>query len=214
MRSYEFLLGRLRLKYFYNAVFGFLSVFYVLSVYFTTVAQKTFLNVFCSVMLELVLALAVSGTCSVLPQLFPGCSWVIPGGLCCLALVLSDHAGRRGFIDSRWRSAPDRLEVPGMVPGRGKSAKEMYDKSETASKPGRFELGKSEKNRRNLRLIQTCDFVILCILYRIFYNVSRRDVNFYFITFNSSFPVVFFLLVISEILLPLKIWTNIPISRY
>ena len=43
VRSYEFLLGRLRLKCFYNAVFGFLSVFYVLSVYFTTVSQK---NVF------------------------------------------------------------------------------------------------------------------------------------------------------------------------
>ena len=77
----------------------------------------------------------------------------------------------------------------------------MYDKSETASKPGRFELEKSEKNRRNLRLIQTCDFFILCILYIIFYNVPRRDVNFYLITFNSSFLVVFFLLVISEILL-------------
>nr|DAK89903.1 MAG TPA: hypothetical protein [Caudoviricetes sp.] len=36
----------------------------------------------------------------------------------------------------------------------------MYDKSETTSKPGRFELGKSEKNRRNLKLIQTCDFFI------------------------------------------------------
>nr|DAH94711.1 MAG TPA: hypothetical protein [Caudoviricetes sp.] len=33
------------------------------------------------------------------------------------------------------------------------------------------------------------------------YNVPRRDVNFYFITFNSSFLVVLFLLVISEILL-------------
>lgn len=77
----------------------------------------------------------------------------------------------------------------------------MYDKLETESKPGRFELGKSEKNRRNLRLIQTCDFFILCILYTNSYNVPRRDVNFYFITFNSSFLVVFFLLVISEILL-------------
>nr|DAT54627.1 MAG TPA: hypothetical protein [Caudoviricetes sp.] len=35
----------------------------------------------------------------------------------------------------------------------------MYDKSETVSKPGQFELGKSEKNRRNLKLIQTCDFL-------------------------------------------------------
>ena len=117
VRSYEFLLGRLRLKCFYNAVFDFLSVFYVFPVYFTTVARKTFLNVFYSVMLGLVLALAVSGAGSTLPQLFPGCSWVIPGGLCCLALVLLDHAGRRGFIDYRWRSVPDRLEVPGTAPG-------------------------------------------------------------------------------------------------
>lgn len=100
-------------------------------------------------------------------------------------------------MGSMWRSIPDRLEVS----GRDKGTKEMYDKPETASKPGRFELGKSEKNRRNLKLIQACDFFILCILYIIFYNVPRRDVNFYLITFNSSFPVVFFLLVISEILL-------------
>lgn len=88
-----------------------------------------------------------------------------------------------------------------MVPERGENAKKMYDKSKTVSKPGRFELGKSEKNRRNLRLIQACDFFILCILYIIPYNVSRHDINFYFITFNSSFLVLFFLLVISEILL-------------
>ena len=95
-------------------------MFYVLSVYFTTVAQKTFLNVFYNVISELALALVVSGAGSVLPQLFPGCSWVIPGGLCCLDLVLSDHAGRRGFIDSRWRSVPNRLEVPGTAPGGAK----------------------------------------------------------------------------------------------
>lgn len=100
-------------------------------------------------------------------------------------------------MGSMWRSIPDRLEVS----GRDKGTKKMYDKPETASKPGWFELEKSEKNRRNLELIQTCDFFVLCILYIFLYNVSRRDVNFYFITFNSSFPVVFFLLVISEILL-------------
>ena len=127
--------------------------------------KKTFLNVFYSVMLEFVLALAVSGAGSVLPQLFPVCSRVIPGGLCCLALVLSDHAVRRGFIDSRRRSVTDRLEVSGMVPGRGKSAKEMYDNSKTASKPGRFELGKSEKKSQksetnsDLRLFYFVHFV-------------------------------------------------------
>ena len=143
----------------------------MLSVYFTTVVQKTFLNVFYSAMLEFVLALVVSGAGSVLPQLFPGCSWVIPGGLCCLALVLPDHAGRRGFIDSRWRSVPDRLEVPGMVTGRGENTKKMYDNSKTASKPGRFELEKFEKNRRNLKLIQTCDFLFcaFCIEFSITY---------------------------------------------
>lgn len=89
---------------------------------------------------------------------------------------------------------------PGWSRDGAENTKEMYDKLEAASKPGRFELGKSEKNRRNLKLIQTCDFFILCILYINSYNVPWRDVNFYFITFNSSFPVVFFLLVISEIL--------------
>lgn len=63
-------------------------------------------------------------------------------------------------MDSRWRFVPDRLEVAGTVPGWGENAKKMYDKSETASKPGRFEPEKSEKNRRNLKLIQTCDFFI------------------------------------------------------
>nr|DAW52481.1 MAG TPA: hypothetical protein [Bacteriophage sp.] len=88
-----------------------------------------------------------------------------------------------------------------MVPGRDENTKKMYDNPEIESKPGRFEPEKFEKNCRNLRLIQTCDFFILCILYIIFYNVPRRDVNFYLITFNSSFLVIFFLLVISEILL-------------
>lgn len=83
-------------------------------------------------------------------------------------------------MSSQWWSAIDRLEVPGIAPGRGENTKKMYDKLETVSKPGWFELGKSEKNRRNLKLIQTCDFFILCILYIIFYNVSRRDVNFSF----------------------------------
>ena len=192
---------RLFLKYFYNAVFGFLSVLYVLSVCFTAVARKTFLNVFYNVILELVLALVVSGAGLVLPQLLPVRSRVIPGGLCCLTLILSDHAGRRSLYWFTGRSVPDRLKVLGIAPGRNENTKEMYDKSEAASKPGRFELEKSEKNRRNLRLIQTCDFFILCILYINSYNVPRSDVNFYFITFNSSFPVVFFLLVISEILL-------------
>lgn len=109
--------------------------------------------------------------------------------------------GGGASMGSLWWSVPDRLAVPEMVPRWDGSTKKMYDKSETTSKPGRFEPEKAEKNRRNLRLIQTCDFFILCILYIIPYNVPRRDVNFYFITFNSSFLVVFFLLVISEILL-------------
>ncbi len=63
-------------------------------------------------------------------------------------------------MGSQRRSATDRLEVPGMVPGRGENTKKVYDKSEAASKADRFELGISEKNRRNLKLIQTCDFFI------------------------------------------------------
>lgn len=80
---------------------------------------------------------------------FRSCSRSAPGlspaGCTVGALVLLEHAGRRGFIDSRWRFAPDRLEVSGMVPGRGENTKKMYDNSKTASKLGRFELGKSEK---------------------------------------------------------------------
>lgn len=82
-----------------------------------------------------------------------------------MALVLSDHAGQRGFIDSRCRSAPDRLEVSGMVPGRGEKSYKMYDNSETASKQGRFELGKSEKKSQkfdtnsDLRLFYFVHFV-------------------------------------------------------
>ena len=51
------------------------------------------------------------------------------------------------------------MAVAGAVLRWDKGAKGMHDKSAAASKPVRFELGKSEKNRRNLKLIQTCDFL-------------------------------------------------------
>lgn len=98
----------------------------------------------------------------------------------CSALVYQIAQGDRTFAGSRRRSVTDRLAVPGAVLQWNKGHEKMYDKSETASNPDRFELEKFEKNRRNLRLIQTCDFFILCILYIISYNVSRRDVNFSF----------------------------------
>ena len=79
--------------------------------------KKTFLNAFYSVALELALVLAVSGAGFTLPQLFPVRSRVIPGGLYCLTLALSDHAGQRGSIGSRWRPVTDRLAVAGTVPG-------------------------------------------------------------------------------------------------
>lgn len=129
---------------------------------------------------------------------FRSCSSPLPGYprravllVLCLALVLQIMPGGVASMGSLWRSVPDRPEVSRMVPGRGENTKKMYDKSEAASKPGRFELEKSEKNCRNLKLIQACDFLFLCILYIIFCNVARRDVNFHFITFNSSFPVMF-----------------------
>lgn len=75
-------------------------------------------------------------------------------------------------MGSQWWSATDRLEVSGMVPGWGKSTKEMYGKSETASKPVQLELGKSEKNRRNLKLIQTCDF--LFFVHSVYNFLQRR----------------------------------------
>lgn len=96
-------LGQLCLKYFYSTVFGFLSVFYVFPVYFTTVTQKTFLNAFYRVLIESALVLAVSGAGLTLPQLFPVCSRSAlgpsPAGCVIGSLFGSgspDHAGRRG----------------------------------------------------------------------------------------------------------------------
>nr|DAD89051.1 MAG TPA: hypothetical protein [Siphoviridae sp. ctv0N24] len=86
--------------------------------------------------------------------------------------LLPDYPGRLCYWFSVWlwlvRScwAAWLLWVPGgglfligwQFPRWDESTKKMYDKSEIASKPTRFEPEKSEKNRRNLRLIQTCDF--------------------------------------------------------
>ena len=119
----------------------------------------------------------------------------------CLALACQIMPGGVGFYGFSMAGCSRSAGGCRDGAGRGENAKKMYDNLETESKPTRLELEKSEKNRRNLRLIQTCDFFILCILYIIFYNVPRRDVNFYFITFSSSFLIAFFLLVISEILL-------------
>ena len=154
-----------------------------------------------SALLESVLALTVSCTGSVLPQLFPVHSRVIPGGLCCLALVLPDHAGRLGFVGFRRRSIPYRLEIPGTVPEVTKAPRKCATSQKQHQNPVGLNWENLKKNRRNLRLIQTCGFFILCIMYINSYNVPRRDVKFYLITFNSSFPVVFILLTISEILL-------------
>ena len=117
--------------------------------------------------MELTLILNASDTGSALPQLFSG-GLSPAGGV--TASGLPDHAGRRGFRGFPVVAVADRLAAAGA---------------------GRFELGKSEKNRRNPKLIQTCDFLFLCILYIIFCNVTWRDVNFHFITFNSSFLAMF-----------------------
>ena len=161
------------------------------------VIQKTFLNAFYRVLIESALVLAVSGASLTLPQLFPDYPRRAVLLVLCLALACQIMPG--GVAS--WAPGGGLFLIGWQFPRWDESTKKMYDKSEIASKPTRFEPEKSEKNRRNLRLIQTCDFFILCILHIIFYNVPRRDVNFYLITFNSSFLVVFFLLVISEILL-------------
>lgn len=143
--------------------------------------EKRFLNAFCNVISELVIALSRLALALYFHSCYRSASGLFPAG--CLASVCQKRVGRRAFAfrtsadeirrtnyqiaqgrrtfaGSRWRSVPDRSEVPGMVPGRGENTKKMYAKSETASKPSRFELGKSEKSRRNLKLIQTCDFFI------------------------------------------------------
>ena len=98
---------------------------------------------FYNVLLELVLALVLH---------FHSCSRAAlgssPAGCTVDSLLGSsppDHAGRRNLYWFTGRSVPDRLKVPGIAPGRNENTKEMYDKSETVSKPGRCELEKSEK---------------------------------------------------------------------
>lgn len=78
----------------------------------------------------------------------------------CSTPVCQIMQGGGTFAGSWWWSVSDRLAIPGTVTRWGKGTKKVYDKSEIASNPDRFELGKSEKNRRNLKLIQTCDFFI------------------------------------------------------
>lgn len=73
-------------------------------------------------------------------------------------------------MGSQWQTATDRLEVPGTVSRRGEGIKRMYGKSEIASNPDRFELGKSEKKSQksetnsDLRLFYFC---ALCIYFSI-----------------------------------------------
>ena len=136
-----------------------------------------------------------------LSQLFPDYPRRAVLLVLCLALVHQIMPGGVDSMDSLWRFVPDRLAVPGMVPGGARIPRKCTTSQKLHQNWVGLNRKNPKKNRRNLRLIQTCDFFILCILYIIFYNVPRRDVNFYFITFNSSFLMVFFLLVISEILL-------------
>ena len=93
--------------------------------------------------MELTLVLNASDTGSALPQLFSG-GLSPAGGV--TASGLPDHAWRRGFCGFPVVAVADRMAAAGMVPGQGKNAKGMYDKSETTSKLVEFELGKSEKN--------------------------------------------------------------------
>ena len=122
-------------------------------VYFYHSCTKTFLNAFYNVLLELVWF-----------WLFRSCSRSVPGlspAGCVIGPLFGsgspDHAGWRGFYGV---SGGGLFLIGWRFPGWYENAKKMYDKLETESKPTRLELEKSEKNRRNLRLIQTCDFFI------------------------------------------------------
>ena len=89
--SVRFLLGRLCLKCVYNAVFGFLSEFYVIPVYFTNGAQKTFLNAFYNVCFWMCLALVLRfRSCS------RSASGLSPAG-CVISSGLPDYIGRWDF---------------------------------------------------------------------------------------------------------------------
>lgn len=117
----RFLLGRLCLKYFYNAVFSFLNAFYVFPVGFYHGCAKTFLNTFYNVMLEpvLVLTLAASDASTVVPGPLPGYSR---------------------------RSVPNRLEVSGTVPRKTKAPR----KCTTSLKQHQNPVGLNWKNLKKI----------------------------------------------------------------
>lgn len=89
------------------------------------------------------------------PGLLPGLS---PAG-CVVGPAYQIIQGGGTFTGSRSGPLLIGWRLSGRSRDGGENAKKMYDKSETASKPIQLELGKSEKNRRNLKLIQTCDFL-------------------------------------------------------
>ena len=85
--------------------------------------------------------------------LFRSCSWSVPGlspaGLLlvlCLALVRQAMPGGVAFMGSLWRSVPDRLAVPGMVPGEARTPR----KCTTSQKSNQ---NRVSLNRKNLKKI-------------------------------------------------------------
>lgn len=104
---------------------------------------KTSLNAFYNVLLELVFG---SGCSAAVPGLFPGYPRQAVLLVLCLALVRQIMPGGGASMGSRWRSVPDRLAVPGMVPGWVRTPR----KCTTSQKPHQNRVG---LNRKNLKKI-------------------------------------------------------------
>ena len=88
----------------------------------------------------------MSGTSAAVPGVLPGYPRQAVLLVLCLALVLPDHAGRRASMGSWWRSIPDRLAVPGMVPGGARIPR----KCTTSPKPHQNRLGLNWKNLKKI----------------------------------------------------------------
>lgn len=99
-----------------------------------------------------------SGYSAAVPGLFPGYLRQAALLVFYLALVHQIMPGGVASMDSRWRSVSDRLAVPGMVPGWARIPRKCMTSQKLHQNRVGLNRGNLKKNRRNLRLIQTCDF--------------------------------------------------------
>lgn len=129
--------------------------------------EKRFLNAFCNVISELVIALSRLALALYFHSCYRSASGLFPAG--CLASACQKRVGRRAFAfrtsadeirrtnyqiaqgrrtfaGSRWRSVPDRSEVPGMVPGRTRKPRKCMTNQKQHQNPVGL-------NRENLKKV-------------------------------------------------------------